>query len=459
MKKYSLLIDGDNIHTDSLDTVMSICDEIGELYEKKIFCNSQTLNDIKKIEISESLGIEIIEVETTSKGNNVDNELMMYAAENFSNNDISGFVIASGDGDFSSLVNKINSKGKEAIGIGHKNITGKEYADIFTKFHYIEEFVLPFTTDINMLKEVANEVLGEYPIITQKHFLDEFKIKCGELLINSLITDCDDFLESIDDVSIKEGLIISKKLPVEKKSTTKSETLCLDEVDKKKTFKTESKFLEFLNKTVKQNKGLLISDFIKYIENNCQNIAYYTRDLETYIRVAFSVVNDVVGSLKHTNPIKALQIVKAKMEDTVVEEDTNTTEESILDEEILTEEVSTIEEEQSNLEEVDYIIEEDTDVIVSDIDITDDKEESFEEMLEKEMTSDEIIVNDLIFDIVSGKSKMLVSRLKEELVKKYDRRKIEKVTGKKFLDYLHTIPFLCIWVSDDKKTNYCRVKS
>ncbi len=120
--RVALLIDADNTQLNHLEQILKISEYYGNL---KI---CRAYGDWKKLPLSTSynrvqgLNIKTIQVDRLAK-DTTDKQLLIEAGEILGAGDADLFVIASGDGDFRVLCERIKQKGRKVIGIGNKGQT------------------------------------------------------------------------------------------------------------------------------------------------------------------------------------------------------------------------------------------------------------------------------------------------------------------------------------------------
>lgn len=137
-KPVALLIDADNIRLNHLKRIL----EISAYYGSRKTCRAY--GDWEKPPLANSsdkvrdLGIETIQVDRRAK-DSTDKALLIEAGEILGEGSAETFIIASGDGDFRQLCERIRQKGRKVVGIGHKGHTSPHLRESCSTFHYIED--------------------------------------------------------------------------------------------------------------------------------------------------------------------------------------------------------------------------------------------------------------------------------------------------------------------------------
>lgn len=138
LQRVALLIDADNIQLNHLQQILKISDHYGT---RTICC---AYGDWKKFPLSVSyqnvlnFKVDIVQVDRIAKDTS-DKQLLIEAGEILGSGDADIFIIASGDGDFRLLCERIKQKGKIVVGIGNKAQTSTYLQKSCTNFHYIEQ--------------------------------------------------------------------------------------------------------------------------------------------------------------------------------------------------------------------------------------------------------------------------------------------------------------------------------
>lgn len=118
--------------------------KFSEYYGTPIICRAY--GDWEKPNLSSrrneilTLNIELIQVNRVGK-NATDHRLLIDAGEILGNmeNNVSVFVIVSGDGGFASACNRIRERGLQVVGIGARENTSMDLKEICDEFHYLED--------------------------------------------------------------------------------------------------------------------------------------------------------------------------------------------------------------------------------------------------------------------------------------------------------------------------------
>jgi hypothetical protein len=120
-KKYAVLIDGDNISSQYLDSIMTEVSKDGEIIIKRIYGDWTTTNMNTWKDKVFNTPVRIFQ-QFRFGPNATDNSIIMDAIElTTQNKDISAFCIVSIDADYYSLALRLRENGKYVLGIGKEN--------------------------------------------------------------------------------------------------------------------------------------------------------------------------------------------------------------------------------------------------------------------------------------------------------------------------------------------------
>lgn len=173
-KKIALFIDAENISSDYAKFIFDKVSSYGEIIIKRIYAdwtNEQPKN--WKDNIGE-YSITAIQCFTfASKKNSSDMYLTTDIAEILYEKNIDIFVIVSSDSDYTSWVQKIREKGKQALGFGELK-TIKSYVNPFNEFFYLnvkeedERLNKELVDDLNVIVDnlIEEKGLAEYTQIS-----------------------------------------------------------------------------------------------------------------------------------------------------------------------------------------------------------------------------------------------------------------------------------------------------
>ena len=173
-KKIALFIDAENISSDYAKFIFDKVSSYGEIIIKRIYAdwtNEQPKN--WKDNIGE-YSITAIQCFTfASKKNSSDMYLTTDIAEILYEKNIDIFIIVSSDSDYTSWVQKIREKGKQALGFGELK-TIKSYVNSFNEFFYLnvkekdEQLNKELVHDLNVIVDnlIEEKGIAEYPQIS-----------------------------------------------------------------------------------------------------------------------------------------------------------------------------------------------------------------------------------------------------------------------------------------------------
>ena len=173
-KKIALFIDAENISSDYAKFIFDKVSSYGEIIIKRIYAdwtNEQSKN--WKDNIGE-YSITAIQCFTfASKKNSSDMYLTTDIAEILYEKNIDIFIIVSSDSDYTSWVQKIREKGKQALGFGELK-TIKSYVNSFNEFFYLnvkekdEQLNKELVHDLNVIVDnlIEEKGIAEYPQIS-----------------------------------------------------------------------------------------------------------------------------------------------------------------------------------------------------------------------------------------------------------------------------------------------------
>ncbi len=134
----ALLIDADNIQLSCLEQILKLADYYGDVHIRRAY------GDWKQPPLSASaakvqkLDVKVVQVKRSGK-DTTDKQLLIEAGEILGSGDADIFIIASGDGDFALLCERIKEKGRKVVGIGNKKQASPHLQKSCETFYYIEE--------------------------------------------------------------------------------------------------------------------------------------------------------------------------------------------------------------------------------------------------------------------------------------------------------------------------------
>lgn len=139
IQKIAFLIDGDNAECSIIHQMLAEAEKHGRVTIRRIYGDwgTPTMRCWRKI--VEENAFKPIQKFSIGKGkNSTDTALIIDAMDILHENLVDGFCIASSDGDFSGLAQRIREKGKFVIGIGRQH-TPKTLVTACDKFIYAED--------------------------------------------------------------------------------------------------------------------------------------------------------------------------------------------------------------------------------------------------------------------------------------------------------------------------------
>ena len=173
-KKIALFIDAENISSDYAKFIFDKVSSYGEIIIKRIYAdwtNEQPKNWKDNIGEYSIMAIQCFTF--ASKKNSSDMYLTTDIAEILYEKNIDIFVIVSSDSDYTSWVQKIREKGKQALGFGELK-TIKSYVNSFNEFFYLnvkekdERLNKELVDDLNVIVDnlIEEKGIAEYTQIS-----------------------------------------------------------------------------------------------------------------------------------------------------------------------------------------------------------------------------------------------------------------------------------------------------
>jgi hypothetical protein len=126
----ALLVDGDNVPPQLLGPLVAYLERSGPVTERRIFRNWRSTRDAKVWDdAAKRYAFERIDRYKTTEGKNASDVAVVVAAMDFFHGGLRRFCIASGDTDFSPLVERLRRGGSHVVVVGHK-VEGGLLADL-----------------------------------------------------------------------------------------------------------------------------------------------------------------------------------------------------------------------------------------------------------------------------------------------------------------------------------------
>jgi hypothetical protein len=135
--RVALLIDADNVQLTYASQVLNIAKCYGSLTICRAYGDWKTSPLSAQHKAMLTPNITLIQQDRNGT-NATDYRLMIEAGEIMGADDTDVFIIASGDGDFAILCQRIKAKGKQVIGVGIRKQTSRVFRKSCNKFIYIE---------------------------------------------------------------------------------------------------------------------------------------------------------------------------------------------------------------------------------------------------------------------------------------------------------------------------------
>tara|TARA_B100001123_G_C15161707_1_gene967712 strand:+ start:385 stop:1074 length:690 start_codon:yes stop_codon:yes gene_type:complete len=137
--RFALFIDGDNISPRSIDSILDILKKRGRILIKRVYADFSQENMKKWCSTSLENSIEPIQVWRLNGKNSSDLRITADCVELMyqDNINIDNFVLATGDGDFITLINKLKMNGHYVLGVSQ---TMKSTSDYLPKS--CDEFII-----------------------------------------------------------------------------------------------------------------------------------------------------------------------------------------------------------------------------------------------------------------------------------------------------------------------------
>lgn len=121
-RRVALLIDAENVQTTHLARILKIAQDCGNLEICRAYGDWKNPPLRRLLKSVQGSQIKIIQVDRVAK-DTADKQLMIEAGEILGEGAVDIFVIATGDGDFRLLCERIKLKGRMVIGIGNSGKT------------------------------------------------------------------------------------------------------------------------------------------------------------------------------------------------------------------------------------------------------------------------------------------------------------------------------------------------
>lgn len=145
-KKYAVLIDGDNISSKYLDSILNEMTKYGIATYKRIYCDFTSQQSSKWRRLVRDSGIQAMQQFANTVGKNAtDSTLIIDAMDILYTGNVDGFCIVSSDGDFTRLAIRLKESGMDVIGMGESK-TPRSFRAACTVF-----------TDLEILYEAESE--------------------------------------------------------------------------------------------------------------------------------------------------------------------------------------------------------------------------------------------------------------------------------------------------------------
>jgi hypothetical protein len=139
MTKLVLLIDGENLPAKFADDVFEKANAFGTIITARVYGDFAKQAMTRWAKVSDERGLTRINVERTSRQKNAaDFKLVVEAMDMLHTRQLDGFCLASSDGDFSALAERIRANALSLIGFGEKKAP-ESYRKLCDRFIFCEE--------------------------------------------------------------------------------------------------------------------------------------------------------------------------------------------------------------------------------------------------------------------------------------------------------------------------------
>ena len=134
-KKYAVLIDGDNISSKYLDSILNEMTKYGIATYKRIYCDFTSQQSSKWRRLVRDSGIQAMQQFANTVGKNAtDSTLIIDAMDILYTGNVDGFCIVSSDGDFTRLAIRLKESGMERVKLRDHSVRRVRYLQIWKYF-------------------------------------------------------------------------------------------------------------------------------------------------------------------------------------------------------------------------------------------------------------------------------------------------------------------------------------
>ncbi len=139
----AVLIDADNVDAKLAYAILKEVNGLGEPGLRRVFGDWSDNKLSGWTKMARDLGLVTRQATANTKGKNAtDIEIVIDAMDILREERFDGFVLVSGDSDFTALGNRLRENGKTVIGIGQKAKASKSFVNICNRYVFIENISL-----------------------------------------------------------------------------------------------------------------------------------------------------------------------------------------------------------------------------------------------------------------------------------------------------------------------------
>jgi len=215
-KKYAVLIDGDNISSKYLDSILNEMTKYGIATYKRIYCDFTSQQSSKWRRLVRDSGIQAMQQFANTVGKNAtDSTLIIDAMDILYTGNVDGFCIVSSDGDFTRLAIRLKESGMDVIGMGEsKTPRSFRAACNVVKVSEIENVIIEIINENN--NKGRRTGLGEIGSRIQKKYNDFDVRQYGYSSLSTFIDEIDSFVlikeNNTVHVALKEDNDVKEKV-------------------------------------------------------------------------------------------------------------------------------------------------------------------------------------------------------------------------------------------------------
>jgi hypothetical protein len=143
----AVLIDADNIDARLADEILKEVNALGEPGLRRVYGDWSDSNLSRWSKQARELGLVTRQATANTKGKNAtDIELVIDAMDILREERFDGFVLVSGDSDFTALGNRLRENGKTVVGIGRRENAAASFVNICNRYIFLENITSETTS-------------------------------------------------------------------------------------------------------------------------------------------------------------------------------------------------------------------------------------------------------------------------------------------------------------------------